>query len=284
MTYPTLLRYPGGKTRAVKTLEKFSVGSRIVSPFFGGGSFELSLLNKGKTIEANDKFYCLANFWNTVNTVPVELANIVEPFLGKVDKGLFKKMQECLKQVEQDYWSIGEPLANVGEFLETVFGESTLTSLAGCFYIVNRCSFSGATLSGGYSSSCSVNRFTLSGVEKIRSWQPTSKLSFTCLDYQNFLNVGEVDSTWFLDPPYMLSESPSNNLYGVNGGLHRSFDHIALERIVRDYSNNGGFFLLTYNDSPMIRQMYEDYNILEAEWVYGMNKSKKSSEIIITNL
>ena len=55
------LRYPGGKTRACKILDEIIVNNNIkidtiISPFFGGGSFEFYLENKYKIkIIANDK-------------------------------------------------------------------------------------------------------------------------------------------------------------------------------------------------------------------------------------
>ena len=65
------LRYPGGKTRACKKLDAIltthydvSKIKTIVSPFFGGGSFEFYLQNKyGYNIIANDKFKPLFSFW-----------------------------------------------------------------------------------------------------------------------------------------------------------------------------------------------------------------------------
>lgn len=66
----SLLRYPGGKTRAINILNKifmneFGDGVECCySPFFGGGSFELFLKNTyGMSIIANDKFEPLINFW-----------------------------------------------------------------------------------------------------------------------------------------------------------------------------------------------------------------------------
>jgi hypothetical protein len=38
---------------------------------------------------------------------------------------------------------------------------------------------------------------------------------------------------------------------------------------------------MTYNDCSYIRILYNKYKIIEVNWNYGMNKSKKSSEIII---
>ena len=49
----TLLRYPGGKAKAVKILEKYipENTTKIVSPFFGGGSLEFQLASKGIEVQ-----------------------------------------------------------------------------------------------------------------------------------------------------------------------------------------------------------------------------------------
>ena len=65
------LRYPGGKTRACKILDKivsehFNMKEKkiLISPFLGGGSFEFYLQNKyNLDIIANDKFHPLFTFW-----------------------------------------------------------------------------------------------------------------------------------------------------------------------------------------------------------------------------
>lgn len=68
------LRYPGGKTRACKILDEI-ISSRtnisdydvLVSPFFGGGSFELYIQNTyGLHLLVNDKFKPLFIFWRTL--------------------------------------------------------------------------------------------------------------------------------------------------------------------------------------------------------------------------
>jgi len=67
------LRYPGGKTRAIHILEKYintyyPNKKKIISPFFGGGSFELHMKSKGYTIIANDLFIPLYTFWTMKKT------------------------------------------------------------------------------------------------------------------------------------------------------------------------------------------------------------------------
>ena len=58
------LRYPGGKSKACKIIESeitkyidLKNYKTLISPFFGGGSFEFYLQNKyDYTVLANDKF------------------------------------------------------------------------------------------------------------------------------------------------------------------------------------------------------------------------------------
>ena len=64
----TVLRYPGGKSRAVRHIVPLLPSADVyVSPFFGGGAIELHLAQSmNKKIIANDKFEPLYNFWKCV--------------------------------------------------------------------------------------------------------------------------------------------------------------------------------------------------------------------------
>jgi hypothetical protein len=46
-----------------------------------------------------------------------------------------------------------------------------------------------------------------------------------------------------------------------------------------DSLDNG--WVLSYNDSKEVRDLYKDYEIRPLEWSYSMNASKKSSEVVI---
>tara|TARA_Y100000389_G_scaffold196690_1_gene230055 strand:- start:79 stop:858 length:780 start_codon:yes stop_codon:yes gene_type:complete len=256
MTSP--LRYPGGKTRGRKKLdaifsENFDTQSisRIVSPFFGGGSFELSMHEKyKKPIVANDKFKPLLNFWEQVKTnMNVVIDRISDN--REVSKEKFqefrKRIMDCQDPVEQ----------------------------AMMYFIINRCSFSGATLSGGFSETASTQRFTDSSIERVRRLK-LSGVEFHNEDFKTFIpNIVKSGDFVFLDPPYFLEKG--NKLYGNNGDMHEDFDHSGLREVLRGVS----LWMLTYNDCDYIRQLYSDEHIIEVDWAYGMNSTKKSSEIVI---
>jgi DNA adenine methylase len=276
------LRYPGGKTRACKILntilEENNINlneySYLASPFFGGGSFEFFIGNKFPhlTILANDKFTPLFNFWEKVadqnerSTICQEL----EKELGKVTKESFVEKRETLTNSNMEY---------------------TLER-ARDYFIINRCSFSGATLSGGFSKESSIKRFTQSSIDRVKSLN-LEKLKFTNINFVEFMyTIGTIEENKkyfvFLDPPYFLEKG--SKLYGNSGDLHEDFNHEALWLLLISYTSLNIPWMLTYNDCPYIRKLYslestnhEKIKIKEVDWKYGMNKSKNSSEIVITS-
>jgi len=255
------LRYPGGKTRACKILDEIvcqyyniSEFDRIISPFFGGGSFEFHLQNKYHLpIIANDKFTPLANFWRVCKTNQGELVAELEKKIDRISKNEFL------------------------EYRSQIMEEPHQLEQSVMYFIINRCSFSGATLSGGFSQDASKNRFTRSSIEKIAQLD-LQEFEIMNQDFIDFLTEMESPSLrdlLFLDPPYYLDGR--SNLYGKSGDMHEGFPHEVLFRIIETRSN----WIMTYNDCQYIRDLYKDFVIIPAEWSYGMNKTKKSSEIVI---
>jgi DNA adenine methylase len=254
------LRYPGGKTRACKILDEIisqhfdiSAFDRIISPFFGGGSFEFYIQNKYHLrIIANDKFSPLANFWRSCKINQDELVAELEKKIDRISKTEFLEYRAQIMQETQQ--------------LE----QSVM------YFIINRCSFSGATLSGGFSQDASKNRFTRSSIQKISQLE-LENFEIANQDFTDFLDQLEQSprDLLFLDPPYYLDKR--SKLYGKSGDMHEGFPHEVLFSIVQNYQN----WIMTYNDCEYIRDLYKDFLIISAEWSYGMNKTKKSSEIII---
>lgn len=248
------LRYPGGKTRACKTLdeiinEKGFDKSVVISPFFGGGSFEFFLCNKyGSKLIVNDKFKPLISFWKSVQTRKVELCSELRKLLNVVSKSIFSTMRDTIMEDTDDF----------------IQGYK--------YFVINRCSFSGATLSGGFSAESSKTRFTESSIKRTEDLN-LNDVEFHNLDFETFLKGKK--GLIFLDPPYYLNEN--SNLYGKNGDMHENFNHEKLFQVLKKRKN----WIMTYNNCDYIRDLYKNYEIREVKWSYGMNASKESSEIVI---
>lgn len=259
ITNSSPLRYPGGKTRACKKLETimkehFNISDfdNLISPFFGGGSFEFHIQNNYQlNIIANDKFTPLYNFWYISKNNKEKLCDELTKNIDMIDKDDFTSLREQIME------------------------EKNILNQSVMYFIINRCSFSGATLSGGFSLEASKKRFTKSSIERIKKLN-LRRFNIYNLDYEDFINTNQdTKNLIFLDPPYYLEKA--STLYGNNGDMHDTFDHNKLYKCLSTKQN----WFMTYNNCEYIKNLYKDFKIIETSWSYGMNKSKKSSEIVI---
>ena len=248
------LRYPGGKTRARELLTRYAEteypGRRVLlSPFLGGGSFELSRMDAGCRVYGNDLFAPLATFWSVLKSSPRALQDAVRAALPVSKEDFLHARTSIL--------SLTDPLA-----------------IATAYFLVNRCSFSGATFCGGYSREAAAKRMTPSAIDRLGSVE-LSQLTVSSLDACEFLRAHpETEETMvYADPPYVID----SYLYGKDGDLHEAFDHAAFAAVLKTRRD----WILSYNDCPQVRTLYAGCRILEETWAYGMDNGKKPARELI---
>ena len=241
-----VLRYPGGKTRGVKKiLQYFPPGlDKICSPFLGGGSVEIELACNGVQVFGYDVFEPLTNFWNALLKDPKTLADKVRGY-HPLTKSKFYSLQ-------RDYWKI-----------------KSKQERAAVFFVLNRASFSGTTLSGGMSPK--HPRFNEASIGRLENFE-INNFYVENADFRDSLKKHKKDFL-YLDPPYAIS----SKLYGKQGDTHEDFDHESLAKIL---TKRGGW-ILSYNDCELVREWYRGFTMVGLQWSYGMNNSKKSNEILI---
>jgi len=269
------LRYPGGKSRgAEKIFEYIPAGTKdICSPFFGGGSVELLCAKNGMNVYGYDKFLPLVDFWKCLIKRPEELAILVAGWWSTGTNGLSEGFE-----TGEEYRKLKT------ELLSTKMSQLERAAL---FYVINRTSFSGSALSGGVTPG--NPRFTASSVDRIlefKTLNETKNISMNCLDFRESIKKN-TKTMMYLDPPYWLK----TKLYGKEGDLNfQEKDHLELFEILSKCKK----WILSYNDSEKVREIYHDYRIIPLEWAYGMknysgpkndDKKKKSmpksSEVLI---
>lgn len=317
MTYKkSPLRYPGGKSRAIKFLKDFLPKDfkEYREPFFGGGSVGLYLLQTQQNLKifnhslnpktfdskislrakhtdsqknlvslfadtqaqceklqpnqemrfyANDINYDLYCFWQILKTQSVEFIQEIQNIKDNFTNGrelytlLLNRRNECLSDFQR----------------------------AIDFFILNRISFSGTVDSGGYSQKAFESRFTQSSIERLKDiTKIIQKIEFSCEDYESLLQKEGESVFIFLDPPYF--SATKSKLYGKKGDLHTNFNHQRLCEILKTTKHT---FLLTYDDSEFVRELYRDFYIKEWNLQYGMNNFKQEKagigrELLISNV
>jgi DNA adenine methylase len=215
-----VLRYPGGKTKAIAIIEKVIIEnfdlkdfSTIISPFVGGGSFEF-YMNKKYNLKLiiNDLFIPLFNFWYQIKIDKIKLCEELRKMVLNVSKDVFMEYRKNIMNLNDD------------RLQQAIY-----------YFIINRCSFSGATLSGGFSQEASIKRFTNSSIDKIQALN-LDNIEIYNYDFEDFINkFGDgPGKLLFLDPPYYLEKA--SKLYGNNGDMHENFNHQLLFELMRKTS------------------------------------------------
>ncbi len=260
------LRYPGGKSRAIKKILPLIPDDykEFREPFVGGGSVFLAAkqrLNDDATYIINDLNYDLYCFWKAAQ-------NNIDSLVNEVQR---------IKDTTTDGRRLYVQLANNDEGL-TDFDRAVR------FFVLNRITFSGTVDSGGYSRQAFEKRFTNSSIERLALLaDPLKNVEIFYGDYAKHL-FEEGDKVFiFLDPPYL--SATKSKLFGKNGELHTGFDH---EKFANNMKKCKHKWLITLDDCPEIRNMFTFANIYEWKLQYGMNnykqsKAEKGKELFISN-
>ena len=267
------LRYPGGKSRAISQIvDKYiipniSKSNKICSPFFGGGSIEIHLAKQGYRVYGYDAFPPLVDFWQVLLKNPNKLANATEKKL-RVSHAKFNEIQE-------NFRNRSEKLAKI--------------KTATIFYLLNRTSYSGTTLSGGMAIDLDKKnwwkrrnpRFNKNSIERLRNFS-VKNLTVNRLDFRKSI-LKHKDAFVYADPPYYIGKK---NLYGNQGDMQfKQKDHEDLAKILKKRRR----WILSYNDTPGVGKLYRGFRkikTLDLQWSYGMSnvksrKKKHSNEILI---
>ncbi len=258
------LRYPGGKSRAIKYIaELVPEFDEFREPFVGGGSVFLYLKQKfpQKKFWINDIYTNLYYFWHESQNNTDELINQINEW-----KNIYTDGKELHRYLND----------NIDSF--------DMLKKASAFFVFNRITFSGTTESGGFSNEAFHKRFTLSSIERIKK---TAKILentlITNLDYQEVIEKQGDNVFIFLDPPYYSATKSA--LYGKNGNLHKEFNHERFAELLKQTRHK---WLITYDDSEYIKNLFDFANIISWDLTYGMRNVNKNSnqigkEIFISN-
>lgn len=242
------LRYPGGKSRAVRHLLPLIPHKvDVASPFVGGASLEIALSDRGTRVYGYDRYKPLVSFWRFALAQPGEMAREARSWLPLTRRAFYEMQRNLVPETK----GLGQAVA---------------------FFVLNRASYSGCTLSGGMSPG--HPRFTPSACDRLRDFS-APLLSVRHMGFEKSI-ARNTNEFLYCDPPYAVE----SRLYGTRGDMHEGFDHEGLARLLM---GRGGW-LLSYNDCEMVRDLYAGCEFIPAKWAYGMNASRRSNEVVVRRL
>lgn len=256
------LRYPGGKSKALKQiLPLIPQCEEFREPFVGGAGVSLAVADREPQpqIWINDLNEDLIAFWGQMQAKPSKLISEI--------------------QYVKDSYSCGKHVYKLAKEWQA----DSAMHKAIRFFILNRVTYSGLLDSGGYSQQAFEKRFTQSSIDRLLDLDLFG-FKITHGDYEPVMLTPGDGVFLFLDPPYYRQRR--SKLYGKNGDLHTGFDHARFAEVCRKCPHR---FLITLDDSPEIWNLFEWANIKRWDLQYSMGncgksgKADRGSELFITN-
>lgn len=273
------LRYAGGKSNAVGLILENLPNlkeKKIVSVFFGGGSFEFVMsAHLGFHVIGYDIFGMLVNFWD-------KMLHDKDNFVNELTK-LVPDRQNYThnRHILLNYWEKIKPNTlvyntrkkeNLTDHEKTMLDHNTL--LQAVYYYYNMQLSYGPMFLGWPSSVYLDERKYKEIIERIKRFDAGHvEIKTECFETSILRHP---DNFLFLDPPYYLGEGSRmfKGMYpNCNFAIHHNdFPHKRLLDLLKKHK--GGFFL-TYNDCPMIRTWYSDYKQVFPSWQYTFGQGEK---------
>ena len=269
----TPIRYPGGKSRAVKKLypmlPKLDEYEEWREPFLGGGSMSIEITKRfpDMKIWVNDLYPALYTFWTSVQSDGEEMS-----------EKLLKMKSEC-HTPEAAKTMLGEQKEIINDKTSSKFDKAV------AWYFANRNSFSGLTETGTYSDQANKMSFTISIISKLPHYQKLIRnWKFTNGSYDVLLKDNNPKAFVYLDPPYELKDS---TLYGKKGNMHLTFDH---DEFAKNCNECDMDMMISYNADQSIKERFQGWNELEFDHTYSMRSvgnymenQKDRKELVLTN-
>lgn len=266
------LRYAGGKTKAIGLILENLPELRektIVSPFFGGGSFEICASQKlGIKVIGYDVFGMLTNFWDV-------LINHKDAFIKELKKFHITKEEFTYnRHVLLNYWDTIKPKDlnyKTKKKVELKTEDKTRLKnnrLMQAVYYYYNMTLSYGPMFLGWPSSNEINKPKFERKIKKLENMDLKNLEVHQASFDEILEKHQNDFL-FLDPPYYL-EGDSKMFKGIypnsNFAIHHNkFSHLKLAEMLKHHK---GGFLITYNNCEKVRELYEGCMFKYPTWQY----------------
>jgi DNA adenine methylase len=110
------------------------------------------------------------------------------------------------------------------EYLSTEHYRENILTRGYYYFILNKTAYSGLEKST-FSKTASEHNFSFSCINKLSMMESFLKdVKLTNLSYEELFKENNMNIFYYLDPPYQLDRK-NNDYYGLDGNLHREFDH-----------------------------------------------------------
>ena len=313
-SYKTPLRYPGGKSRAIKRLivdvpDNFS---EFREPFLGGGSMAIEITKRYPDVDiwVNDMYYNLYNFWvqlrDNGDELQKRLLEIKTPIVYETKKTLRPLLDSAYKFIlsmdSEVYPSIsfGDGLTSAekkklkSDLKEKIFTEEVKEKILKHEELFKKAkeeidNVDDLTKAAYF---YILNKCSFSGLGESSSFsEQASEQNFSINGIKSLSEYSELIKDWKITNLdyvevqnakgkncFVFLDPPydiKDDLYGKNGDMHSGFNHM---RFYKDVVVCPHKWMITYNSNEVLRDRFSNFNQMEWDLTYTMRSSKEYVE------
>lgn len=266
MRYTTPLRYPGGKSKLANFIKLvFEIndlmGGQYAEPYAGGAGIAFHLLFSGYAshVYINDLDKSVYAFWHLILEDTDSICRLI--YDTPVTMNSWRK-QKAVQEHPNNYSAL-----DLG--FSTFFLNRTNRS-----GIISGGVIGGKAQSGDWTLDARYNKPALiARIEKISRHK--DKITLYNQDAAKFITRVAPKlpkkSLIYLDPPYYIKGS------GLYENHYQHDDHVAISKIIATIKQE---WIVSYDDTPEIRKMYQGYRRLPYKLSYSAADRYKGSEIM----
>jgi DNA adenine methylase len=259
-----IIKWAGGKRQLLQAIkETFGDieirNNRYYEPFFGGGALFFDL--KPRKANLNDINKELMNVYRVVRDNVDELIQELEILKNNHSEEQFYKIRELDREV--DFLQLG----SIFRAARTIYLNKT------CFNGLYRVNSKGYfnTPSGKYINPSLYDELNLRNVSKLLS---SKAINLTCKSYEESVKYARKGAIIYFDPPYDYENEDGFVGYSKQG--FNQEDLKKLKTVSDKLVDRGCIVLLSNNDTPYVRQLFEGDHRYHIEYVVRQIDSRRS--------
>ena len=266
-------KWTGGKRQLLEELRSYmpETYGRYFEPFVGGGALFFDLAPEQAVI--NDFNEELINAYRQIKNNPAELINLLIKHKENNSKDYYLELRSADRDGRISRMTGVERAARILYMLRVDFN--------GLYRVNSKNQFN--VPYGRYKKPKIVDVDLL---YQISEYLNENDIEILQTDFAEAVKDAQIGDFVYFDPPYIpLNETSSFTSYTHEGFSYE--EQIRLRNTFKELTERGVYAMLSNSSSPLVEELYKDFNIyfVEAQRTNGAKSSSrgKISEIIVTN-
>lgn len=267
------IKWAGGKTQLLNIITENLPDSynNYYEPFIGGGAVLLSV--KPEKALINDINEQLINLY-------IQIRDSVDDVLNKINN---LDSVPCTKEF---YYSIREQYNQ-----KILSGEKDAQAAALMIWLNKHC-FNGlyrvnskGLFNVPFNNRVKGKSVDESNIRAISDYLNQAKVNITCMDFEDACTTVSAGDFVYFDSPYVPESETAYFTDYAKGGFSLE-DHKRLSKLFKRLDEKGAKIMLSNNDIPLVRELYEGYKIqsFAVKRMINRNANKRTGkEVLITN-